>query len=415
MTTTTLIGVALSLAGGTVQSFGFILQKKGHNQVNEENGEKTGPFQNSVLSKWIWWLGLFIYTMGGALDSVALNYAPQSILSPVSAVKLGTIALLSWAILKEKVGLKDIIAIFIIIGGIIVVVIFGPSSDDNVDIGIEELREYFADIAYIITVIVLAGLVFYLFYFSKEKIRQIFYVYIVSTIIAFIVSKFLEKKNFDADENEDVSVGRNTLLFLWVRIGSFFAANNVLFIKAVVTIIIGSLTNLDQLETNATDWLSYVMIVLWFICLISMEYFRQLALSHFGALFVVPTFSVVSIIETVILGMVFYEEYKAFTLQNALLFTLGIIITVCGVVVLSFDIANYWTEKHDEWIKVALVLDNHHYKYPKMTCQGGPIAAYYQTRFLRKKPIFYDPANIDIRDLEQMVGKGSNLQLTGKN
>ena len=78
----------------------------------------------------------------------------------------------------------------------------------------------------------------------------------------------------------------------------------------MVTIFIGSLTDEPEgaLNMNVTHYLSYAIIILWILCLLLMEYWRQKALSHFGALYVVPTFSVISITLTSILGMVFFEE-----------------------------------------------------------------------------------------------------------
>lgn len=153
----TLIGVAMGVTGGIVQSFGFIFQKKAHNQINDENKDKTKPFQKSVLTKWIWWLGIIVYTIGGTLDSTALNYAPQSILSPISALKLGTIALLSWCILKEKIGIKDIIAIIVIIAGVVMVVLFGPEGNSG-DIDIITLKDLFQGIPYLVLVAILVGM-----------------------------------------------------------------------------------------------------------------------------------------------------------------------------------------------------------------------------------------------------------------
>ena len=154
----TIIGVVLALVGGTIQSSGFIAQKKGHNQVNAINDELPKDEQKSVLTRWIWWVGIIIYTIGGALNAVALNFAAQSIISPISALNLATIAVLSYFVLKEPLTCKDIIAIIIIIVGIVMVVLFGPSGDENVDITVDELRVYFQQIPYIVTVSLLTGL-----------------------------------------------------------------------------------------------------------------------------------------------------------------------------------------------------------------------------------------------------------------
>ena len=90
MPDTTFIGVALAAGGGIVQSFGFIAQKKGHNQANKLNESLPKDEQKSVLTQWIWWLGIATYAIGGALNSVALNYAAQSIIAPISAINLAT-------------------------------------------------------------------------------------------------------------------------------------------------------------------------------------------------------------------------------------------------------------------------------------------------------------------------------------
>lgn len=238
--------------------------------------------------------------------------------------------------------------------------------------------------------------------------------YTVISIGVWIATKIVEKKNFEDDANTEIKVGGNFLLFAYVWLGCFFAANNTLFIKSVVTIVIGSITDKPpgSLKTNVTEWLSYVIIVLWIACLLLMEYWRQKALSHFGALYVVPTFSVIAITLTSIIGMVFFKEYPNSTL-NWVLFIVGIIVTVIGVMILSFDIGKLWSELYDEIVKVSLVVyEESDYKYPKITCQGGPIAAYWQNRFYRRPAICYNPAYYDIlNNAEQMIGKGSEREL----
>eukprot|EP00483_Globobulimina_turgida_P007752 UN07767 len=133
--------------------------------------------------------------------------------------------------------------------------------------------------------------------------------------------------------------------------------------------------------------------------MVLMEYFRQKALSHFGALYVVPTFSVISIILTSFLGMIFFEEYESFTLLSAVLFALGIIITLVGVLVLSFDVAKLWTELYDNYIKVALIeYEDAEYKYAQTICDGGPISEFYQHYFLKKPAIFVNEKVSPLQD-----------------
>merc|ERR1712154_313355 len=140
------------------------------------------------------------------------------------------------------------------------------------------------------------------------------------------------------------------------------------------------------------------------------EYFRQKALSHFGALMVIPSFSVISIILTSGIGLIFFEEYKELKMQQAMLFLAGTIVTICGVLLLSIDIGKLWTGLYGEDIMVALMrYEDAAYRYAPIICYGGPISEYFQQYFFKQPAICrnvecdHDP----IESEEQMIGKNS--------
>merc|ERR1712154_388952 len=111
---------------------------------------------------------------------------------------------------------------------------------------------------------------------------------------------------------------------------------------------------------------------------------RQKALSHFGALYVIPIFTVI--------GIIYFEEYKSFTALTASLFTVGILVTVIGVAVLSIDVAKLFTELYDNYIKVAFVeYETVEYKYAQTVTIGGPTSEYLQQYFLKKPAVCYNP------------------------
>eukprot|EP01083_Nonionella_stella_P145206 454587_1 len=375
-TTYTITGVTLALCGNIIQSCGFIAQKKGHNQINEANKDIPKMFQKSVLTRWIWWVGIAVYTIGATMNSISLNFAAQSVVSPLGAINLVTIALLSYFILKEPLRHKDIIAITVILVGILLVVIFGPTTATG-GLTTNELRNYFQGVPYIITVSIL----------------------IVITVIDCIAVIYVERKNLKSEDNEHITSGEYLLLFSYVWISCFFASNQTLFVKSAVSI---------ALQANATDYLSYVVWIVVLICFFSMEYFRHKALAHFGTLYVIPTFAVSCIILTSVLGMVFFEEYESFTSLSAILYALGIVFTICGVLVLSFDIARAWSDMYDDIIKVALVrYDEAEYKHPKTVCIGGPTAEYLQNYFLKHNALCDGRENDPFANLEQWGTKSA--------
>merc|ERR1719242_280660 len=340
------------------------------------------------MSKWIWWVGIIIYFIGGVLGVAAVNFAAQSIVSPLSATNLVVSAILSNCILKEPLSIKDIIAIIIIVVGITIVVIFG-SNTGNSELTVVDIRDYFSATPYVITILILTAI----------------------TIIVYIGIKLVERKNYQSDINNKITYGRRFLLFSYAWIAVYLASNNVLFIKASVSIISSSVSSNEALKTNATDFVSYILFILWGVCLFSVEYWRQKALGHFGALYVVPIFAVGCIILESLLGMIFFQEYKNMSMTNAIYFGIGIAVTIIGVIKLSVDVAAVWTKLYDDYIKVSMVEFTDPMtkaKYPQTICYGGACAENYSNFFYKRPAISYNK-RFDLfgdDEMEQMVRNG---------
>ena len=82
------------------------------------------------------------------------------------------------------------------------------------------------------------------------------------SIVIYIAIKIVEKRNFEDDANTEIKVKREFLLYSYIWLGCFYFANNTLFTKSVVTMVIGSISNEPpgSFKTNVTEWLSYVII-----------------------------------------------------------------------------------------------------------------------------------------------------------
>merc|ERR1712241_204414 len=151
-----------------------------------------------------------------------------------------------------------------------------------------------------------------------------------------------------------------------------------------------SMESEDNLATNLGDPLSYVVVALWPTCMLSMEYFRQKALSLFGAIYVVPLFEVLCITLTSIIGMVYFEEYIGWKALNVGIYVLGILVVITGVLVLSLDVGALWTELYDDVIKTAFVdPDQIGYKSPKMVATGGWASEFFAKRELTNRSFVF--------------------------
>ena len=154
------------------------------------------------------------------------------------------------------------------------------------------------------------------------------------------------------------------------------------------------------------------MVALWPICMLSMEYFRQKALSLFGAIYVVPLFSVLCITLTSILGMVYFEEYIGFEAVNVALYTVGIVTVISGVLVLSLDVGKIWDELYEDAvnpIKTAFLdPDEIDYKYPKTMVFGGSTSEWFAMKQLTNRSMTFRGTGLRGTPLAQHIDASSS-------
>ena len=127
--------------------------------------------------------------------------------------------------------------------------------------------------------------------------------------------------------------------------------------------------------------------------MLSMEYFRQKALSLFGAIYVVPLFEVLCITMTSVIGMVYFEEYVGWETVDVALYILGILVVIAGVLVLSLDVGKIWDDLYEDAvnpIKTAFIdPDKIDYKYPKTMVFGGIASEWFAKKELTKQTMTY--------------------------
>ncbi|KAJ1982338.1 hypothetical protein H4R34_001748 [Dimargaris verticillata] len=79
----------------------------------------------------IWLIGLVVFIFGNVLNFVALQFAPQSLVAPLSAVALVSNVVIAPLLNKEKLTWWDLVGIAFICGGSVVVVVFSGIVETN--------------------------------------------------------------------------------------------------------------------------------------------------------------------------------------------------------------------------------------------------------------------------------------------
>lgn len=77
----------------------------------------------------IWVTGFVIYAAGSLCNAAALGFAPAALIAPLDGLTLVTNAIVAPLVLPESLRFIDVIGISIIMAGVALCVLFGPSND----------------------------------------------------------------------------------------------------------------------------------------------------------------------------------------------------------------------------------------------------------------------------------------------
>ena len=99
-TTNTIIAVSLASAGAIGSAIGYVVQKKGHNQVNAFNNKQIKEEdKKTILTSWVWIIGFIVGVLGSITTASALKFGAQSVVAPLGALTLVANSILATKIL----------------------------------------------------------------------------------------------------------------------------------------------------------------------------------------------------------------------------------------------------------------------------------------------------------------------------
>jgi len=242
--------------------------------------------------------------------AVALGWASASVLLPLGGLKLAAFAALAAMFLGENIGLRDLFGIFLVTIGAIGAVMTGPSSASNSTQDQKEIMMNFTQLPFLMymTVTVSAGMAAY----AVE--RKLF-------------RHFKETEVEPCDMVHTVQ-GRGLALLLALIVG-ILSSYGILFIKGLA----------DTLSKGFLPALTSVPFYFFLIAFIGanfgMEYFKQIALGSFLAMDVIPATEVTLLLLGIIATGLFFDEFRAMSLQSAVFFWGSIALSAVGIYFLS--------------------------------------------------------------------------------
>lgn len=308
------LGVIICIAGSTLSNMGWTIQKYSHMQ----NQARPQQDQKLYYKQKLWILGFIIYAVGNIGDFVALGFAAQSLVAPLGSVVLVVNAVMSPCVLKEKISLRDLQAIVVIIVGDILIVLY--ASHEETSYSLSELIDFFLRPVFI-TFFVFTALI--CAYLSREK---------------DLLDERLDPNRpsfYDQDKDKPVNKWIKDEVFhpyCFAALAGIVGGLSVLLAKCVAELIKVTISGDTTQFKNPVSWLFCFLLIV--TCMAQVHWINQ-GLERYDSFYIVPMFHVHWNIWSILGGIIFFGEFQSFTAINYGLFLLGVTCILVGVAFLS--------------------------------------------------------------------------------
>lgn len=324
-----MIGVGLGICGSVFSNLGVNIQKHAFMKNDKLDQEEQKPYFRIPQ----WYLGLCFVILGAIGDFTALGFAAQSIVAPIGSTTLVVNLFFAHFWLQESLPRKDLIATLFIVAGAGVCALMGDHADTKYSLS-ELLFMYQRPsfIAYAICVVIVMIVLF-----ALTKHIEPLYKRLDDIKEAYDQAK--EGSPSSLDTLDEQLLIAETKYAKWEKIHPFcycalsglFGAQDILFGKMVAELVAKTIAGENQMQYGLT----YVFIACMVCSVICQLHFLAQALNSFDALYCIPVFQCVFIGATTLAGGAYFQEFVRFSTLQAVVFPIGVTLTLGGVLVLS--------------------------------------------------------------------------------
>mmetsp|Transcript_29654 Transcript_29654/g.80167 ORF Transcript_29654/g.80167 Transcript_29654/m.80167 type:complete len:473 (-) Transcript_29654:50-1468(-) len=302
-----LLSIIIAFCGSTLTVMGMVLQKYAHQKMLEgediRNDDLTDKDrclreQYCYLLNFRWILGLAVFAVGNAVTWVALGMGPNSVLACFNSWNIIFSMVVAPMWFGERVPPTAKLSAVVLIGGCIWVTICGPRSYRLHTI--DSINMLFARFPFTLCCIICMTIL------AAAKIKHWFW---------------QKERVWSASASVQIT-----------SMASIFSCYAVLFSKCTSMLVQSSvLSNISQVGS----WQFYLWSCATVVCGICQIYFLNESLRHGFASFVIPAYESMGMALQIIVGGVFFREYRKFTLAKHLSFWPGVLLVLSGLVFLT--------------------------------------------------------------------------------
>ena len=275
--------------------------------ASAEEGEGDGSHYSSSL---LWRCGLLLIIFGSLFDVAALGLGPQSLIAPLGSLTLVSNIVCAYCLLRERLSRYDIGATAVIVVGSCIAIGWGKKEETNFTV-----EQLFA------------------FYHQAEFIM---YATVVILFSIWCYTQLHKLERLEADEGKQSPLylsHRSRHRFYYPALAGTIGAQSVLFAKCTVELLTNTFT--AGQPNMFTEWPSYLVIGCMFGSIFLQIRFLNEGLRRFSSTYSIPVFQAFWILVSVVSGLIYYREWQGLDATDRVMFSLGVCVTVSGVVMLS--------------------------------------------------------------------------------
>jgi len=299
------VGVIVSIIGSILSNFGVNTQK--YSMIQEI---RRSSAERSYFSQPIWVLGLVMVILGAVADFGALGFAAQSLITPVGGFTMVANLFFASYWLGETITRLDLAATLLIILGIILVAAFADKSSQC--FSLDSLMCLYKRPQFIGYAVVIFGSI------------VVVYVGIIFTRRRIIALK---------DETDSRAYKRLHMIspLLCASLSGLIGAQSVLFAKSTIEILKSTARGNPEFSNVAT----YIILICMLVAIFGQIHWLAVGLKDFDAVIMVPVFQCVFVVFSIIGGAAYFGEFRTFSRLQTIMFPLGVVILVIGVLGLA--------------------------------------------------------------------------------
>mmetsp|Transcript_101497 Transcript_101497/g.326187 ORF Transcript_101497/g.326187 Transcript_101497/m.326187 type:complete len:938 (-) Transcript_101497:431-3244(-) len=305
MTHPWLLGGMLAVGGAALEGVGLICQKKAQYQLMGDNlcAEDPKPSWRQVLQCPIWWAGLVLYLLYGPVNMMAMKYAPETTVMPLTSVLILLNAFLSFAVLYERFTRRDITASMVcMFGGTVMNTAMSQTIPGHLeDFPVDQVIALSDDI------------------FRNPGFAAYIVTWVVLFVICFYVISVVPSQNMAKPFAVPLMVGLLRALFHFMS-------------KIMVTILMRSKDPEVWNDPNTAK-----VIVFTSILYVLTVYAMSEGNLQLSARFFVPAMFVASQVLTVTQDLLFFRSWELMSNTDIAVFVIATIVTLAGVAFISPD------------------------------------------------------------------------------